>query len=81
MRKRLRKGMEVAVVFDDHVEDFAQPLLFIVYGRLVEVQRKYLVIESWTYADIKVTRDSNVKFWTVLRSAIRNCYELRREEI
>lgn len=71
--------MEVAVVFYDHVEDSNQPLQFIVYGRLAEIKRKYLVIESWTYADTKITRDDNVKFWTIMRSAIVECHQLERK--
>jgi len=67
---RLRKGMIVAVTFYDHCEDSDKPIDFIIYGELVEVNRKYLVIQSWTYANPKTARDDNVKFWTIIRSTI-----------
>jgi len=79
MRKRFRKGMTVEIEFLDHVEDGNEPMAFTAYGRLVEVQRKFLVVESWTYSDTKIIRDSNVKSWVILRSAIINWYQLDRK--
>lgn len=80
MRKRFRKGMIVEVEFLDHVEDGNEPIAFTAYGRLVDVQRKFIIVESWAYFDTKIIRDSNVKFWVILRSAITQWYQLERKE-
>jgi hypothetical protein len=77
---KLRKGWIVAITFSDHCEDHNTPLDFTVYGRVAELKRKYVVIESWTYADDKITRDDNVKFWTIIRSAISKIVQLVPKE-
>jgi len=72
--------MIVEVEFLDHVEDGNEPIAFTAYGRLVDVQRKFIIVESWAYFDTKIIRDSNVKFWVILRSAITQWYQLERKE-
>jgi hypothetical protein len=78
-RKRFRKGIIVEVEFLDHVEDSDSPLTFTVFGRIVDVQRKFLVIESWTYSDPKTPKDSNNKTWVILRSTITDWFILERK--
>lgn len=67
---RLRKGQVVAVEFEDHVEDGSQPELFVVYGEVSEVSRKFVCIDSWAYKDQKLDYDINEKRFTIVRSAI-----------
>lgn len=76
---RYYKGMVVEIEFSDHVEDGSEPMDFVVYGKIVQVEKRFLVIESWAYSDPKLIRDDNVKFWTILRSAIKNSYQLERK--
>ena len=76
---RFRKGQVVEVEFLDHVEDSSTPLLFTLYGRIVKVDRKYLVVESWSYTDRDGDDgDTNVKTWTIVRSTITQAWRLVR---
>ncbi len=78
--QKFRKGLIVEVEFLDHVEDGSEPISFTVYGRVRQVHRKYVVIEGWAYTDHKIPCDSNVKFWTLLRSTIVNWWKLEKTE-
>ena len=67
---RLRKGMVVAVEFDDHAESSDRPIRCRVYGKLVSIGRKHLVVTSWETMEDKVTAKLNDHRWSILRATI-----------
>jgi hypothetical protein len=73
---RLRKGMVVAVVFDDHAKCADTALRFVAYGRVAVVDKKFIVIDSWHYADPAAARDDNIERYTIVRSTIRGVTRL-----
>lgn len=78
-RKQFRKGMVVKVKFLDHVEDGSEPGEFIVFGQIAEVNRKYICVDSWKYANNGISYDDNVKRFTLLRSTILEWKKLIEE--
>lgn len=78
-RKQFRKGMVVKVKFLDHVEDGSEPEEFIVFGQIAEVNRKYICVDSWKYANNGISYDDNVKRFTLLRSTILEWKKLIEE--
>jgi hypothetical protein len=78
-RKQFRKGMVVRVKFLDHVEDGSEPEEFIVFGQIAEVNRKYICVDSWKYANNGISYDDNVKRFTLLRSTILEWKKLIEE--
>ena len=76
---RLRKGQLVAVRFLDHLECSDQPYDFTVYGRLLSIAPDSLTVGCWTYTDGKENRnltDTNLKCFTIVRSAIKSVMHL-----
>lgn len=74
----VRVGQVVAVDFLDHVEDGCRPLPFTVYGRVVSVSRKALVIDSWAHRDKRTRRQpDNLTTFCILRSAILQVRRLK----
>jgi len=69
-------GDVVAVHIYDHVEDGDRAEEFIVYGRVVEVTDKEIVIDSWEYADFNKPYDTNEKRWGILRAAVISIKQL-----
>lgn len=78
-RKQFRKGMVVKVKFLDHVEDGSEPEEFVVFGQIAEVNRKYICVDSWKYANNGISYDDNVKRFTLLRSTILEWKKLIEE--
>lgn len=78
-RKQFRRGMVVRVKFLDHVEDGSEPEEFIVFGQIAEVNRKYICVDSWKYANNGISYDDNVKRFTLLRSTILEWKKLIEE--
>jgi hypothetical protein len=68
----MKKNTIVAVTFLDHVESGkeAKPERFTVYGRLVSVSARALVVASWAYASQRRVCDDNSTTYTILRSCI-----------
>ena len=73
---RFRKGTIMAVTFDDHVEDGDAPISFTVYGRIANVTRSFVSIDSWVYTDRSEKHDSNEKRFTILRKTITRAKRL-----
>jgi hypothetical protein len=71
--------MVVKVKFLDHVEDGSEPEEFIVFGQIAEVNRKYICVDSWKYANNGISYDDNVKRFTLLRSTILEWKKLIEE--
>lgn len=69
---RIRKNQIVQVEFYDHVEDDSEPWLQTVWGRVVEVKPKHIVIHSWCCGSCTTPLDPNCKPFTIVRSTIRN---------
>jgi hypothetical protein len=67
---RLRVGDEVRVRFLDHVEDGSEPIEFVVYGRVADMNSSKIVVDSWAYADGARGYDSNVKRYCLLRKVV-----------
>lgn len=68
---RLRKGMVVAVEFDDHAQDSNAPIRCRVYGRIAAVARKHIVLIGWeTIGQNQRTKDANDTRYSIIRSAI-----------
>ena len=80
---RYKKNQIYAVTFLDHVEDGIEPIEFVVYGKLIETNKKYIVIGGWVYKKRKGDPDSNEKVWTILKSTITGsvCLEQGKEGI
>jgi hypothetical protein len=56
-------------------------LEFVVFGRLLSIDKTSLTIASWTYAGPRARHrptDPNIKSFTILRSTIRSLYRLQR---
>jgi hypothetical protein len=68
--------MIVEINFNDHVENSEDMFTFLVWGRVCEVHRKFVVIEMWAYPDQTATRDQNVKTWVILKATINSWREL-----
>lgn len=73
---RLRKGMIVAVEFDDHCEHQGKKsgglIRIVACGVLQRIERKEITLAWWTLPDeTQAIRDANEGKITILRSAIR----------
>lgn len=68
----MKKNTIVAVTFLDHVESGkeAKPERFTVYGRLVAMTPKAIVVASWAYASQRRNCDHNSTTFTILRSCV-----------
>ena len=51
----------------------------IVFGQIAEVNRKYICVDSWKYANNGISYDDNVKRFTLLRSTILEWKKLIEE--
>jgi hypothetical protein len=70
-------GDTLEVEFLDHSEGDNE-VLFTLYGRLIEKDRTKIVVACWCYADHEEARDDNVTRYTILRSAIKGIWKLKR---
>lgn len=73
---KLRKGMVVAVTFNDHAMNSETPPEFVAYGMISTVTPDTLIIDAWHYADGEIQRDNNVESFTIMRSAIKRIARL-----
>lgn len=73
---KLRKGMVVAVTFNDHAMNTETPPEFVAYGMISTVTPDTLIIDAWHYADKETPRDDNVESFTIMRSAIKRIVRL-----
>lgn len=81
-RRLIKRGMIIEVHFWDHVEHGEKPFPFIVYGRVTESKRNYIVVVGWAHVNPEMDNDDNTTHWTILKSAITEWHELiRKEEI
>ena len=62
----------VAVTFLDHVESpkVSKAEKFTVFGRVIQVTSRSVVVGSWTYANKRRKCDHNTTTYTILRSCI-----------
>ena len=62
----------VAITFLDHVESSkgAKAEKFTVFGRLINITPKSLIVASWAYANKRRKCDHNTTTYTILRSCI-----------
>jgi hypothetical protein len=67
---RAKRGDEVKVVFEDHVEDGDEPMVCVVRGALVRKGPKYITVEAWTVLGDREVNESNRKTFTILCSTI-----------
>lgn len=74
----INKGDVVKVVFLDHVESgkAAKPERFFVYGRVVSIDSRALVIGCWVYPSTRRKTDHNNLTFTILRSCISSVTHL-----
>ena len=73
---KLRKGMVVAVTFNDHAMNTETPPEFVAYGMISTVTPDTLIVDAWHYADKETPRDDNVESFTIMRSAIKRIVRL-----
>ena len=68
----MKRGDILAVTFLDHVESpkEAKAERFVVYGRLVRIDARALIIASWAYSAKAKRYDHNTTTFTIVRSAI-----------
>lgn len=76
----MKRGDIVAITFLDHVEsgDGAKAARFVVYGRVVRVDRLAVIVASWAYASRAKRCDHNTTTYTILRSCITRIDKLER---
>ena len=67
--KCFQVGDVVRIKFTDHAED-GNELEFVVYGRVKKVSKKAYRINSWEYYSHPQRTDMNVKWFSIVRSAI-----------
>ena len=78
---RLRRGQIVEVTFLDHVEGGGVPLEFIVFGRVLSIDKTSLTVASWTYPSARAKQspgDPNIRSFTILRSTVKSLHRLVR---
>ena len=73
---KLRKGMVVAVTFNDHAMNTDKPPEFVAYGMISTVTPSTLIVDAWHYSDKEAARDDNVESFTIMRSAIKRVVRL-----
>ena len=74
---RFRKGKIVAVTFDDHMQGGSEPMRFFVYGRVGEIKRGWVCIDSWAHIKANQPYDPiNEQRFTILRKTIVRAVEL-----
>lgn len=73
---KLKQGMLIAIVFDDHVKNGDELMRFITYGQVAKVTRSAVTVDCWHYADPKIPRDDNTEKFTIARKAIRQVIPL-----
>ena len=78
----MKKNDIVAVTFLDHVESGpgVGPLKFTVYGRVISVDARAVVVCSWAYADTRRRNDHNTTAFTILRSCILHHCVMKKTE-
>ena len=78
----MKRGDIVAVTFLDHVESpkEAKAERFTVYGRVVKVDARAVIIASWAYSARARRCDHNTTTYTILRSCIERIDRLERVE-
>jgi hypothetical protein len=64
----------VAVTFLDHVESpkVSKAEKFTVFGRVIQVTSRSVVVGAWCYANKRRKCDHNTNTYTILRSCIEN---------
>jgi hypothetical protein len=62
----------VAVTFLDHVESpkVSKAEKFTVFGRVIQVTSRSVIVGAWTYANKRRKCDHNTNTYTILRSCI-----------
>lgn len=62
----------VAVTFLDHVESpkVSKAEKFTVFGRVIQVTAKAVIVASWAYANKRRKCDHNTTTYTILRSCV-----------
>ena len=74
----MKRGDLVAVTFLDHVESpkGARAERFTVYGRIIAIDTRAVVIGSWVYSARSRRCDDNTTTYTILRSCIERVDKL-----
>lgn len=76
---RLKVGDTVCITFLDHCSrpglDGRGPMLFEVYGKLVEVEEEYYTVASWVAPDLIV--DQNTETYVILKSTVKGTRRLK----
>tara|TARA_R110000851_G_scaffold83469_6_gene182309 strand:+ start:1093 stop:1332 length:240 start_codon:yes stop_codon:yes gene_type:complete len=64
----------VAITFLDHVESSkgAKAEKFTVFGRIISITKRSVIVASWAYANRRRKCDHNTTTYTILRSCIEN---------
>jgi hypothetical protein len=69
------KDKDCKIVFLDHVEDGDKPLECVVWGKIIDVCRRFFTVVSWDIiADNEESVKINRKTFTILRSTIVEMY-------
>jgi hypothetical protein len=78
----IKAGQIVAITFLDHVESpsAAKAERFIVYGRVIRVCSRAVIVASWAYSARSRRCDSNTTTYTILRSCIQKIEKLSAEK-
>ena len=77
----MKAGDVVAIQFLDHVESGhgAKAERFVVYGRVVKVDARAIIVASWAYSAVRRRCDHNTTTYTILRSCVEKVTRLEPE--
>jgi hypothetical protein len=72
----------VAITFLDHVESSkgAKAEKFTVFGRIINITKRSVIVASWAYANRRRKCDHNTTTYTILRSCIESVDILNPKE-
>jgi len=75
---KFRRNDLLLISFIDHSSGVDEAMEFIAIGRLVDINERRILIDSWAYADPDTPRDINVDRMSVVLGAVQKITLLNR---
>ena len=75
---KFRRNDLLLISFIDHSSGVDEAMEFIAIGRLVDINERRILIDSWAYADPDTPRDINVDRMSVVLGAVSRITLLRQ---
>ncbi len=70
------KDQYVMVEFADHAQNMDRPPIFQTLGKILQVDRSFVLLSPWFYADKALPVDDNVDTTHILRATIKRARRL-----